>query len=94
MLYPFITLPDGSEVVYSEIKNRDGKEYVTVKFERWNDDRDDFDSMECELPNGKMTKVIGYTQEEADDQNEKMWQLQDMIMEHSKEATETDSLCQ
>ena len=85
MLYPFLTLPDGSEVVYSEIKKRDGKEYVEVKFERWNEKRDAFDSMECELPNGRMKKIIGYSLEEANYQNERMLELQNMILECSRE---------
>ena len=91
MLYPFLTLPDGTEVVYSEVFSREGKEYVVVKFERWNEERDDFDSMECLLPNGKMTKIIGYTQEEASYYHERMILLQDMILECSKEDMEAES---
>ena len=88
MLYPFITFADGMEVVYSEIKERNGQEYVTVKFERWNDERDDFDSMECDLPNGKMKNIIGFSKSEADYHNECMIKLQDMIFECSKENME------
>ena len=90
MLYPFITEPDGTEIVYSNIMSHNGKECVLVKFERWNDVRDDFDSMECMLPNGKMDKIIGFTQAEAESRHKKMIHLQDMILECSKE----DSLCQ
>ena len=93
MLFPFLTLPDGTVVVYSEIKRQNGKDHVLVKFERWNDVRDDFDSMECMLPDGKMEKVIGFSKEEAEDQHTKMIALQDMILECSQEDTEKE-LCQ
>ena len=93
MMFPFLTLPDGTEIVYSDIINTDGKETVLVKFERWNDRRNDFDSMECILPNGKMTKVIGFSANEALTQNKKMIALQEMIMKCSKENTEA-MLCQ
>ena len=67
---------------------------MLVKFERWNDDHDDFDSMECLLPNGKMTKIIGFTAEEAQYYHERIMMLQNMILECSKEDTEADALCQ
>ncbi len=85
MLYPFLTLEDGTDVVYSNTYEHNGKICVLIKFERWNDERDDFDSMECELPNGKMDKIIGFTGEEANYYNKKMIKLQDSILEWSKE---------
>lgn len=93
MLYPFMTLDDGTEIVYSDTMNIDGEDKVRIEFERWNADRDAFDSMECLLPNGKMTKVIGFTKEEADYYQEKMIALQDMILECSREDTENDYAC-
>ena len=90
MLYPFITLPDGTEIVYSDILHIDGKERVQVKFERWNDNRDDFDSMECLLPDGKMTKVIGFLPEEVNYQRAKILSLQNMILECSREDTKAE----
>ena len=92
MLYPFLSLSDGTEIVYSDLKQKDIKNYVIVKFERWNEKRDDFDSMECELPNGNMKKIIGFTDEEVKHYHKKMIHLQDMILECSKEDTEME-LC-
>ena len=90
MLFPFMTMDDGTEIVYSEIIHINGRDNVRVEFERWNDDRDAFDSMECLLPNGEMSKVIGFTQEEANYYQEKMIALQEMIFECSKEDTEKE----
>ena len=93
MLFPFLTLPDGTEVVYSEILHIDGKDCVKVMFERWNDEHDDFDSMECLLPNGEMTNVVGFTDKEVSYQHSRMIKLQNMILECSHEDTE-EYLCQ
>ncbi|MBR3721355.1 MAG: hypothetical protein IKN12_01185 [Selenomonadaceae bacterium] len=93
MLYPFLTLSDGTEIVYSGLRKNGDENYVIVKFERWNDKRDDFDSMECKLPNGDMEKVIGFSTKEAVRYHKKMLHLQDMILECSKEDTELE-LCQ
>ena len=93
MIYPFISLSDGTEIVYSDLHDHDGKKNVLVKFERWNDQRDDFDSMECLLPNGKMSNVIGFSEQEVGYHHDKIIMLQDMIIECSKEDTETLS-CQ
>lgn len=88
MIFPFITFSDGTEIVYSDLREHEGKKEVLVRFERWNDKRDDFDSMECFLPNGKMTKVIGFSDQEAAYHNEKILMLQDMVIECAKEDTE------
>jgi hypothetical protein len=88
MFFPFLVLPDGTKVVYSDIQKKDGKEYVLVKFKRWNDERNDFDRMECLLPNGQMTKIVGFTADEAANQEGHMHSLQDMILECSREDSE------
>lgn len=88
MLFPFLTLPDGTEVVYSDIIKRKGKDYVLVKFERWNDVHDNFDSMECLLPNGEMANIIGFTDQEVMQRHNNILSLQNMILECSKEDTE------
>ena len=93
MLFPFLTLPDGTEVVYSDIIKKNGKEHVLVKFERWSDIHDDFDSMECLLPNGKMTNIKGFTKNEVIQRQDNILDLQDMIMECAREDTE-EMLCQ
>lgn len=91
MLYPFLSLPDGTEIVYSDIKTEGIIDSVKVKFERWNSKRDDFDSMECELPNGKMEKVIGFTPQEVSYHHSRMLMLQPMILECSREDSASAS---
>lgn len=90
MLYPFISLPDGTEIVYSNIEKKDNKEYIVVKFERWNNERDDFDSMECELPNGKMVNIIGFTDKEVKYHNIRLINLQDIIFKWAKKDMEEE----
>ena len=88
MLFPFLSLMDGTEIVYSEIIKMNDKEHVLVKFERWNNARDDFDSMECVLPDGEMTNIIGFTDEEAKKRHLNIIDLKNVIMDCSKEDTE------
>ncbi len=65
MLYHFMTTPDGTTVSYSEIKRQGGKEKVRIYAEKWNEDHNDFDSIELYLPDCKEIKVIGFSQKEA-----------------------------
>lgn len=48
MMYPYMTLGDGTEVVHSELIDEQGTEKVIVHFERPTDSG--FDSARCELP--------------------------------------------
>ena len=48
MMYPYMTLADGTEVVHSQIIEKDGVQTVLVHFERPTEDG--FDSVRCELP--------------------------------------------
>ena len=89
ILFPFIKFyTDGTEVMYSEIIKQDGIDYVRVYFKRWNTERNEFDSMECLLPDGNMEKIIGFSDMEADYHHSRMISLQDMILECSQEDTE------
>ncbi len=48
MMYPYMTLGDGTEVVHSQIIEKGGVDTVLVHFERPTEDG--FDSARCELP--------------------------------------------
>ena len=48
MMYPYMTLADGTEVVHSQIIEKDGVQTVLVHFERPTEGG--FDSARCELP--------------------------------------------
>lgn len=67
MLYEFAKFHhDKTEIVISEPRQNEEKQiYVNVQFERWNSKHNDFDSMECNVPNGKMFNICGYNSKEV-----------------------------
>lgn len=62
MMYPYMTLADGTEIVHSQIIEEDNKKKVIVNFER--PIEEGFDSARCELPDYKWTGREGYTDDE------------------------------
>ena len=65
MMYPFLKMPDGTEIVFSEVREIDGKPQVRVYWERWSDKHDDFDNMDALLPEGRIRNVVGFSHEEV-----------------------------
>lgn len=57
MMYPYMTLEDGTEVVRSQIIPKDGVDTVLVHFKR--PTADGFDSARCELPTYEWTAWEG-----------------------------------
>lgn len=64
MLYPFMTLPDETEIVHSEILFKDEAEHVKVYIERPIDGG--FASATCWLPEYKWEGVQHFSQEDID----------------------------
>ena len=64
MLYPYMTLPDETEIVHSEIINKDDKEQVKIYIERPVDGG--FDSATCWLPDYKWEEIKGFSQKDID----------------------------
>ena len=62
MLYPFMTLPDETEIVHSESLMRDGREQVKVVIEK--PVFGGFHSAVCWLPDYRWEDVRGFAQEE------------------------------
>ena len=62
MMYPYMTLFDGTEVVHSQIIEENGIKKVIVNFERPTENG--FDSARCELPTYKWLFHEGYSEEE------------------------------
>lgn len=62
MIYPYLTLNDGTEYTHSEMKP-DGTVFVYVETP---DAEDGFHSLVCVLPKYEIHDVIGYSQEEQD----------------------------
>ena len=61
MLYPFMTLPDETEIVHSESLMRDGREQVKVVIEK--PVFGGFHSAVCWLPDYRWEDVRGFAQE-------------------------------
>lgn len=62
MLYPYMTLGDGTEIVHSQIIEKNGEQTITVHFERPTEDG--FDSARCELPHYNWISRSGYSDDE------------------------------
>ena len=60
MMYPFMTLPDDTEIVHSEMKE-DGRIKVYIETP---DEKDVFHNAVCFLPNYEWTEINGYTEDE------------------------------
>ena len=63
MMYPYMTLSDGTEIVHSHlIKKENGQQEILVHFERPTEDG--FDSARCSLPSYSWISRKGYSDEE------------------------------
>ena len=62
MMYPYMTMADGTGIVHSQIIEKDGVDTVQVHFERPTDNG--FDSARCELPGYQWLYHEGYSAEE------------------------------
>ena len=62
MMYPFMTLNDGTEIVHSEAYVEDEKEIVKVYFEK--PVYGDFQSAECYLPSYEWKNIDGFSDKE------------------------------
>ncbi len=65
MLYPYITFPDGTEVLHSQIVYKDDCPTLQVNFER--PKNGGFDSARCELPSYNWVSRNGYSDAEIAD---------------------------
>ena len=64
MLYPYVTLGDGTEVLHSQIIKEDGVEKVEVQFER--PIENGFKSARCILPTYEWINIDNYSKEEIE----------------------------
>ncbi|MBR0163325.1 MAG: hypothetical protein IJQ12_01490 [Lachnospiraceae bacterium] len=62
MMYPYMTLGDGTEIVHSHLIEDSGEQKVIVHFER--PTADGFDDARCELPSYTWTEKKGFKDEE------------------------------
>ena len=59
MIYPYITLADGTEIVHTHVFEEDGLQKVEVHFARPKEGG--FDTARCQLPNYKWLITDGFT---------------------------------
>ena len=64
MMYPYMTLSDGTEIVHSQIVKDDGIDKIIVHFER--PVQEGFDDARCELPGYNWSEKKGFSDEEID----------------------------
>ena len=62
MMYPYMTLQDGTEIVHSHILEENNEKKIEVHFERPTDSG--FDTARCELPSYKWLKQDGFLDSE------------------------------
>ena len=61
MVYPFMTLPDNTEIVHSEMKDGKVKVYIETP-----DEKLGFKHASCYLPENKWCDILGYSEKELD----------------------------
>ena len=82
MIYPFITLDDGAEIVHSEMQD-DGRVKVYVEKA---DEKDCFHHMTCYLPDYTVADVFGFTDAERDRYLEVIRSTAHLIIEFAGEG--------
>ncbi|MBQ1876862.1 MAG: hypothetical protein II145_09195 [Selenomonas sp.] len=82
MMYPFLTLDDGTEIVHSEmLPDQRVKVYVEKP-----DAKDGFHHLTCYLPGYKITEQEGFTQAEMDRYMDIIRSTAHLIIEFSQEG--------
>jgi len=79
MMYPFITLDDGAEIVHSEMQNGRVKVYVEKA-----DEIDCFHHMTCYLPSYEITEIFGFSETEKERYMDVIRSAANQIIEFSK----------
>lgn len=81
MMYPFITLPDETEIVHSEMKP-DGKVKVYIEKPVY----DGFQSAVCYLPEYKWEDIVGFSESEISYFKNLVEKNAHLIMEYSQKG--------
>lgn len=84
MLYPFMTLNDNTEIVHSELLERNGKEQVKVCIEK--PVYGGFHSAICYLPDYSWENIQGFSEEEINNFQTFLESLAHVIIELAKEG--------
>ena len=82
MMYPFLTLDDGTEIVHSEMLNDNT---VKVYIEK-PDEKDCFHYATCYLPAYKWEDIFGFSKEEIDKYQKIIESVAHLILEFAKDG--------
>ena len=82
MIYPFMTLNDGTEIVHSEMKENGS---VKVYIEKA-DEKDGFHNITCWLPDYRWENNNGFSKEELDHFQDIVQSTAHLILRFSKEG--------
>ena len=80
MIYPFMTLPDDTEITHTEMRE-DGTVKVYIETP---DEKDGFHNVECILPSQKWENVFGYSEIELSYFKELISSTAHLILEFSQ----------
>ena len=89
MMYPFMTLNDGTEIVHSEARMVDGEEKVKVYIER--PVPEGFYSAECWLPHYEWKNITGFSKEDIEYFKELIESTAHIIIELAREGGLTNA---
>jgi len=85
MNYKLMELNDGTMIVYSSPRKINGKETILVKAERWNDNHDNFDSLDILLPDFMLSNDKGFSDSEKNFIITKIHIFEKLIFEFARE---------
>ena len=91
MMYPFLKLNDGTMIVYSNIQEEANKGFMLIRAERWNDDHDDFDTLEFTLPECKTQIEQGFTVSEKEFLIKRIKKFEKLLFQWAKKDQESNS---
>lgn len=84
MMYPFLTLPDETEIVHSETRLVDEKEQVKVYMEK--PIYCGFKTAACYLPDYRWDEISGFTEDEMNNLKDIITSSAHLIMRLAKEG--------
>lgn len=86
MLYQLLKI-DGRNIAYSELMNKDGKEQIRIYSDELNPIKHNINELEFYLPDYKITKKIGYTDQDIKSIINHVKCAEDIIWDRARRAT-------
>ena len=87
--YEYIAFPDGTKITFSNILTSDnGEKYVRVFVRQWDVEKDRFNTINMNLPSGRIIYKVGFSEDVADDHIRHICTLKNVIWECAEEKTE------